>query len=186
MFHAGESQTISTGDKLVHGQQGEVTGPSTIESVQGKGVGVRFPGNKGFINCYLNQVRRRRRHAAHLQLPSCPSSQPTDDVCGAWAQQVSRLPPPPLPGGYTVGEQVYITRTSHTFENGDRLEHGKQGEVVGPASAESHKGKGVAVRFPGNKDAIQCFLTSVRRGRRHAATHSSPSPEQPLLRPAHP
>ena len=100
--------------------------------------------------------------------------------------QVSQEPPPPLPGGYTVGEQVYLTGAGKTFEDGGRVVHGEQGEVVGPATSESHKGKGVAVRFPGNKDAIQCFLTSVRRGRRHAATHSSPSPEQPLLRPAHP
>ena len=32
---------------------------------------------------------------------------------------------------------------SETFENGDRVEDGKQGEVVGPATSESHKGKGV-------------------------------------------
>ena len=85
-----------------------------------------------------------------------------------WAQQVSRQPPPPLPGGYTVGEQVYYTWTSQTVENGDRVEHGKQGEVAGPAITESHKGKGVAVRFPGNKGAISCHLDQVRRRRRHA------------------
>ena len=49
--------------------------------------------------------------------------------------QVSRQPPPPLPGGYTVGEQVYFTGTSQTFENGDRLVHGKQGEVAGPTTS---------------------------------------------------
>ena len=83
-------------------------------------------------------------------------------------QQVSRQPPPPLPGGYTVGEQVYYTWTSQTVENGDQVEHGKQGEVAGPAASESHKGKGVALRFPGNKGAINCHLDHVRRGRRHA------------------
>ncbi len=62
--------------------------------------------------------------------------------------QVSREPPPPLPGCYTVGEQVYYTGTSETLESGDRVEHGKQGEVVGPATSENHKGKGVAVFFP--------------------------------------
>ena len=55
----------------------------------------------------------------------------------------SREPPPPLPGGYTAGEQVYLTGPSQTFESGDRLVHGQQGEVVGPATAESLKGKGV-------------------------------------------
>ena len=102
-------------------------------------------------------------------------------MCGAWAQQVSRQPPPPLPGGYALGEQVYYTGTSETFENGDQVEHGKQGEVVGPAIAESHKGKGVAVLFPGNKRTVQCVLNRVRRGRRHAATRSCQPPQQPLL-----
>ena len=82
--------------------------------------------------------------------------------------QVSREPPPPLPGGYTVGEQVYFTGAGKTFGDGDRVEHGKQGEVAGPAITESHKGKAVAVRFPGNTGAIQCLLDHVRRRRRHA------------------
>ena len=41
-----------------------------------------------------------------------------------------------LPGGYTVGEQVYFIGESHTFDDGDRLLHGGQGEIVGPATAE--------------------------------------------------
>ena len=79
-----------------------------------------------------------------------------------------------------VGEQVYYTVKSKTLVSGDRVVHGKQGEVVGPATSESHKGKGVAVLFPGNKSAVECYLTSVRRRRRRAATHSSP------LRPSYP
>ena len=120
--------------------------------------------------------------------------------------QVSRQPPPPLPGGYFTGRgktmvyftayfivyfMVYFTGKGKTFKNGDRLEHGKQGEVVGPATSKSHKGKGVAVLFPGNKGAIICLLKGVgglldqvRRGRRHAATHSSPP--APTAPPPHP
>ena len=89
--------------------------------------------------------------------------------------QVSREPPPPLPGCYTVGEQVYYTGTSETLESGDRVEHGKQGEVVGPATSENHKGKGVAVFFPGNKGAINCYLDQVRRRRRRAAHPQLPA-----------
>ena len=89
--------------------------------------------------------------------------------------QVSREPaPPPLPGGYTVGEQVYFTGTSQTFERGDRLEHGKQGEVVGPATLESLRGKGVDVRFHGNAGLVSCYPTQVRRRRRRAATPTAP------------
>ena len=65
--------------------------------------------------------------------------------------------------GYTVGDKVYYTGTGETFDNGDLLEHGKQGELVGPASRERHRGKGVAVLFTGNKSAIECYLTQARR-----------------------
>ena len=71
------------------------------------------------------------------------------------------------PGGYAVGDKIFFTGMSHTFPNGDKLVHGKQGEVTtGPADFETHKGNGVAVRFPGNKDNIECFVTEVRRPRR--------------------
>ena len=54
------------GYKLMHGQQGEMVGPATIEGHVGKGVKVLFPGNKGYVNCYLTQVRRlRAAPAAH-------------------------------------------------------------------------------------------------------------------------
>ena len=101
--------------------------------------------------------------------------------------QVSREPPPPLPGGFVLGEQVYYTGarlSQEAVETGDRLEHGKQGEVVGPATSESHKGNGVALRFPGNKGAINCYLISVCR-RHRAATHSSPPPQLLLLSAHH-
>ena len=98
--------------------------------------------------------------------------------------QVSRKLPPPLPGGYVVGEQVYYTGASHAFgleHGGDQLEHGKQGEVVGAATSKNLRGKRVDVRFPGNKGVIGCYLTNVHRGRR-VASHSSPLP----LHTAHP
>ena len=77
--------------------------------------------------------------------------------------QVSRDAPPPLPGGYRVGEKVFYTGASETFPSGNKLVHGGQGEVVGPATLETHKDKGVAVLFPGNKGSIECLLTKVRR-----------------------
>ena len=77
--------------------------------------------------------------------------------------QVSREPPPPLPGGYVVSDKVYYTGTSETIESGDRVEHGKRGEVVGPATSERLRGKCVVVLFPGFKRAIHCYLTQARR-----------------------
>ena len=71
--------------------------------------------------------------------------------------------PPPLPGGYKVGEKVFYTAASQTLSNGNTLVHSQQGEVTGPATVEIHKGKGVNVLFPGNKGNISCHFTSVRR-----------------------
>ena len=82
---------------------------------------------------------------------------------------MSRDAPPPLPGGYTVGEKVFYTGLNHTFPSGDKLVHGQQGEVVGPATLETHEGKGVNVRFPGNTASIECFLNTVRRFRAASA-----------------
>jgi hypothetical protein len=81
-------------------------------------------------------------------------------------------PPPPLPGGYKVGEKVFYTEASQTLSNGDKLVHGQQGEVVGPATAETTKDQRVAVRFSGIKANANCYLTSVRR--LHAASAASP------------
>ena len=77
-----------------------------------------------------------------------------------------------LPGGYTVGDKVFYTGASHTFDDGDTLVHGGQGEVAGPATGENTKGKGVAVLFPGNKLNVACYLTNVCRLR--AASAAAP------------
>ena len=69
-------------------------------------------------------------------------------------------------------DPLYFTGASETWDDGDTLVHGQQGEVVGPATTESHKGKGVAVLFPGNK-LFDLLLTEVRR--LHAAPASTPA-----------
>ena len=75
-----------------------------------------------------------------------------------------------LPGGYKVGEKVFYTGTSHTFADDDKLVHGQQGKVTGPALSESVKGKGVALLFPGNTDSVECCLYAVRRLRAASTT----------------
>ena len=101
--------------------------------------------------------------------------------------QVSREPPPPLPGGYVVGEQVYYTGTSHIFECGDRAMHGKQGEVMGPATqVASHMVRGLLVLFPHNKGPTNCDLSQVRRHRAAAAHRQLPAaPATPPPSPPH-
>ena len=62
-----------------------------------------------------------------------------------------------------MGEHVYFVAASQTTG----LDHGMQGEVVGPALA----GKGVTVLFPGDKLPISCEITEVRC---HHALYSNP------------
>ena len=85
-------------------------------------------------------------------------------------------PQPPLPGGHKVGEKVFFTGPNYANSKGDKLVHGQQGEVTGPATHESHKGKGVRVRFPGNKGNVECLLTRVRRLGAASAAATSPAP----------
>ena len=89
---------------------------------------------------------------------------------------MSRAAPPPLPGGYKPGEKVFYTGASWTVPSGDKVVHGQQGEVVGPALRESVKGKGVKVLFPGNKGNISCYLTQVCRLRAAPAAKPTPAP----------
>ena len=76
---------------------------------------------------------------------------------------MSRDAPPPLPGGYKGGEKLFFMGTSQTVSTGDKIVHGQQGEVTGPATGKSTKGTGVMVLFPGNKYGISCHLPKVRR-----------------------
>ena len=94
---------------------------------------------------------------------------------------MSRDAPPPLPGGYKVDEKVFYTGASQTFPSGNKLVHGQQGEVMGPATGENTKGKGVGVLFPGNKGNISCYLDTVRRLRAAPATIASACATHPTL-----
>ena len=112
MFYTGLSLTVSTGDKVVHGQQGEVTGPATAESHKGKGVNVLFPGNKGTLDCCLTMVRRLP--AASTCAPHtrrCPRpTRPRDSLCRgapahtarAAARAVAQRPAPECGEGVLV------------------------------------------------------------------------------------
>ena len=75
---------------------------------------------------------------------------------------LSREPPPPLPDGHVLGEKLYFTGPSQTFSNGDRLDHGAEGEVTGPVPDGSPaEGKGMTVLFPGNKLGAQLFVSDL-------------------------
>ena len=77
-------------------------------------------------------------------------------------RQPAASDPPPLPGGYKVGEKVFYTGVNKTFPSGNKLVHGQQGEVTGPATG-SLEGKAVELRFPGNKGNVDCYCYLVER-----------------------
>ena len=58
VVYTGTSQTFPSGNKLVHGQQGEVMGPVMSESFKGKGLSIRFPGIKVNVECLLTELSR--------------------------------------------------------------------------------------------------------------------------------
>ena len=69
-----------------------------------------------------------------------------------------------LPGGHAVGQLLFFTGPSQVFYDGICVTHGQQGELVGPATIESHVGKGLAMLFPGNEDCIECSLALLSAG----------------------
>jgi hypothetical protein len=128
-------------------------------------------GGRGRGSGWLLRWQRQRESGGRALTP------PLLTPYGWWPRaQVSRDAPPPLPGGYKVGEKVFYAGTSKTVSKGDKLVHGQQGEVMGPATHVTHRGKGVCVLFPGNKANIECYLTTVRRLRAASAATPPPAP----------
>ncbi len=66
VFYMGQSQTFADGDKVAHGQQGNVIG--VLFSSVPTHLAVRFSGNKGYVGLRFSEVRRLR--AASAATPS--------------------------------------------------------------------------------------------------------------------
>ena len=107
----------------------------------------------------------------------CPH---TLTLCRTSSAQISRIPPPPLKGGYEVGEKLFYTWPSRTFEhNGTtyKLVQGQQGEVMGPGTGQHEpKGTGLAMLFPGNKGCVDCVLAKVSLPPRRLRCRPLPAP----------
>ena len=127
LYFTGSSRTFSIGNRLVHGAQGEVVGPSTRDTHRSNSLAIKFDGNMSNIECPLTSL--------------------------------SRTAPPPLPGGYHLGEKLYYTSTSKTFSSGARMVHGARGEVAGPSSV--FQGNGLTINFDAGK--FQCRLANLSR-----------------------
>ena len=120
-----------------------------VEALLKAGADARLKDKRGITALDLAKETKRTEVIALLE------------SAAAIAAQVSR-DAPPLPGGYTLGDNVFYTGAGYTFANGDKVVHGQQGEVAGPATREL-TGKGVELRFPGNNGDIGCPLTWVSR-----------------------
>ena len=163
VYYTGTGLTFENGDRLEHGEQGEVTGPATSKRTGGRGLAVKFPGNEGALDCCFTEARRLPPLSS-LRCPSCPPPKAHNNIWRTDAQVSHDPPAAPLPGGYAVGDTVYYTVTGKTpFENGDVIQYGSQGKVEGPVNGEELNGEGVAVLFSGNKCMDDCLLTQARR-----------------------
>lgn len=76
---------------------------------------------------------------------------------------LTRDVPSILPGGFRVGEMLYYIGASETLPNGDYVQHGGLGEVIGPATVKSHRGKGLRMAFPGTHGAVNCPIAELSR-----------------------
>eukprot|EP00927_Polykrikos_kofoidii_P043392 TRINITY_DN37467_c0_g1_i1.p1 TRINITY_DN37467_c0_g1~~TRINITY_DN37467_c0_g1_i1.p1 ORF type:complete len:309 (-),score=60.18 TRINITY_DN37467_c0_g1_i1:52-978(-) len=77
--------------------------------------------------------------------------------------QLSRKPPT-IPGGYLVGAEVHYCGEVEDFANGDRLEFGLKGEIVGRATlGDASDEKRVKVSFEGHQSGVSVFLTQIMR-----------------------
>lgn len=103
------------------------------------------------VTC-LEEIRVDGSPLAELAL-----SDNAHNVCALHEQ--NHAPPPPMPAGSAVGQLLYFTGLTFKMSSNNWLVHGAQGEVAGPATSRSFKGKeGVSVRFPNNKTSVDCFL----------------------------
>ena len=67
-----------------------------------------------------------------------------------------------------MGDALYFSAASWTAPNGDMLQYGSRGKVVGPATIQAYTNKAVAVAFPGNKKPLNVLIKEL--------SHDSPTP----------
>ena len=120
------------------------------------------PTARSLVTHYTHSYPRLRRTPCSLP-PAC-------HICGIPRRvfaSPSRAPRFPqdmvLPGGHATKEKLFYTAADYIFPSGNKVEYRAKGVVVGPATLESHKGKGLAMQFPGNKGVVDCLLTQLSR-----------------------
>ena len=69
---------------------------------------------------------------------------------------------PILPIIFETGDKLYFTGTSNTFPSGNKVTHGAQCEVMGPADGQ-WKDKGVLVMFEGNSAGLNVYISMLSK-----------------------
>ena len=134
------------------------TAASAAESVGARGDGGQPAAKRARVSSGAASSSAGGAVSAAAAAASAPAAS------AATGTRLSRTAPPAtLLGGYRVGDEVFYTGSSQTTSTGDRLVYGGKGEVVGPATNETVKGKGLTVQFPGNPGPVDCFLTTLSR-----------------------
>jgi hypothetical protein len=71
---------------------------------------------------------------------------------------------PIIPGAYKVGDRVYFCGETQNFSNGDKLQWGLQGEIVGRSTfGDGSDERRVKVLMDENKGSCTVFLSQVQR-----------------------
>ena len=85
VYYCGRNETLSTGDRVVYGAKGVVTGPATLETHKG-GLKVQFEGNTGWIDLRLDHLSLTPPPAELIARCSSgePRKMPTFFLSAAW------------------------------------------------------------------------------------------------------
>ena len=131
VFYAASNEKLSNGDRVLYGEEGEIKGPAYLKHhKEGVTEGVAV------------------KFSANAGVVSC------------YLTTLSRTPPATtLPGGYRVGDTIFYVGTNAKLSNGDRVQYGEEGEIIGPATFDNR----VAVKFTANKVMVNCYLTTLSR-----------------------
>eukprot|EP00929_Paragymnodinium_shiwhaense_P030271 TRINITY_DN17180_c0_g1_i1.p1 TRINITY_DN17180_c0_g1~~TRINITY_DN17180_c0_g1_i1.p1 ORF type:complete len:1490 (-),score=372.41 TRINITY_DN17180_c0_g1_i1:231-4700(-) len=87
-----------------------------------------------------------------------------EQPCTVWLTQVAREMPI-IPGGFQYSERIQVVAAKRqTFKNGDRLDKGMEGQVIGiSAVGDNQDNQRVKVRLDGNKGPTNVFVSDVKR-----------------------
>lgn len=99
---------------------------------------------------------------------------------------ITYIRPPPLPGGFEAGEQLFYVGAHINLESGERLKHGEHGYVVGPATDPRSRDEAVMMRFGHLKEPrMDLKVSLLRREPTRASSAALEASREALERATH-